>query len=203
LAAGATPRRSSRVVRPGAVALPEQVSGSMDDADFRRGEQTPVCPAPRPADVAPAEVDLRSFEHPVVEDAGEGLHFSGPLRFLEAVITEVFPPAAPFDRRRRPPAADVAGLVFLHREGDVVGGVDRWRRMTAGFSTLTAGAVIQRRQYWMFFTVWTAMPGFLLLNDSSAGNTGTPVITGRHLVGALRSLILLYMCVPVRVFILI
>jgi len=37
------------------------------------------------------------------------------------------------------------------------------------------------------------MRGFLILNDSNAGNTGTPVVTGCPAVHALRSLILLYM----------
>lgn len=113
-------------------------------ADFHLRLPRPIHRLPRPADVAPAEFDLRPCKRPVVEHPRERLHLSGPLSLLQTVVAEVLPPAAPSHRRRRPPTADVAGLVLSDREGDVVRGVDRGRRMTAEFSTLTAGAVIER-----------------------------------------------------------
>lgn len=129
----------------------------------------------------------------------EGVHLPGPLRLRKTVVTGVsVPAAAPHHRRRRPPVADVTGFVLCRREGAGVRGVDREWRVTAGDSTLTAGAVIQRRDEMGVFAVRTAIWVFRRLNDSSAGNAGTSIITGSLLARALRSLILLYICVLVQ-----
>jgi len=172
------------------------------------GEVVPRIPSPAPpasgrplfriADVAPAGVDLHPLERPRVKDTGERLRLRRPSCLLQAIVAEVEPPTAP-SHRRRPPAADVAGLVLLHREGDVVGGVDRRWRVTAGFSTLTAVTVIQRRENWFIFIIQVTIRDFLILNDSSTENTGTPAATATPIACALRSLILLYRYVHVQV----
>lgn len=47
---------------------------------------------PRPADIPPAEFDLRPGKRPVIEDPGERLYLRRPLCLLEAVVAEVEPP---------------------------------------------------------------------------------------------------------------
>jgi len=93
-----------------------------------------------PADIAPADLHLHPRKLPVIEDPRQGLHLRRPLCLLEAVVAEVDPSAA-FDRRRRPAAADVAGLVLRRREGDIVCGVDRggWLHVYTRFHIFTPG----------------------------------------------------------------
>ena len=93
-----------------------------------------------PADIAPADLHLHPRKLPVIEDPRQGLHLRRPLCLLEAVVAEVDPSAA-FDRRCRPAAADVAGLVLRRREGDIVCGVDRggWLHVYTRFHIFTPG----------------------------------------------------------------
>ncbi len=96
----------------------------------------------------------------------------------------------------------MTGVILHHRQGDVVTGVHRWWRVTAVFSTLTAGAVNERAKKLRGFPILLVIRDVLILSDSKVGNTGTPVFTASRLVRALRSFILLYMCVIIEMNIL-
>lgn len=66
---------------------------------------------------------------------------------------------------------------------------------TAGDSMFTAGAVTQWTKNRGGFWIPPVIRDFSVLSDSNVGNTGTPVAAGSRLVRALRSFILLYICV--------
>jgi len=63
---------------------------------------------------------------------------------------------------------------------------------------LAATAVIQRTENRREFPVLPMILDFPGLDGSNVGNTGTPIGTRSCFVRALRSLILLYICVPVQ-----
>lgn len=142
---------------------------------------------PLPADVAPAELDLRPEKLLGREHPRERSH-RRPLCLPEAVVAEV-EPFPPLQRRRRPAAADVAGFVLLDRKGDVDSGVDG--SVTAGDSRATAGAVTQRRHGWPNFVIWALVCDLLPVGDSNLRDAATQ----RSIVHALRPLTLLYIYV--------
>jgi len=156
-----------------------------------------------PADITAAEFSLHPLKRPGIQHPGQGLHQRRPLRSLQAVIAEVpLRTTTPSHRRRRTAAAEVTGFVLCHRQGDVVTGVRRWWRVTAVFSTLTAGAVNEWAKNLRGFQILLVIRDVLILSDSNFGNTGTPVVTASRLVRALRSFILLYMYVIIEMNIL-
>lgn len=95
---------------------------------------------------------------------------------------------APFHGRRRPAAADVVGFVLYLREGDIVGGAD----VGSVGSTFAAGAANGCGQMWPRIHDIAHKRAFHRFVCSSAENRGTPAVTRRFVVHALRSLILLY-----------